>query len=379
MDIKRIVLFFLGWRLLLYVFLVLALQIVPLQLNFLGGGLSNYLHEPYLWAWANFDGEHYISIANHGYEPLTYFYFPVFPLLVGIVAKLFNASHINYIVSGLVVSNLAFLIGLKGFLELIKLDYEEKVLWNSVILLILFPTSFFFGSFYTEGIFFAFTVWSFYFARKGKWINAGILGALATATRITGLALVPALMVEAWLSAKNNNKIDKNIIIGLTMIPFGLLIYMYYLYRATGDPINFLHTVNIFGQQRTSVFVFLPQVFYRYLFKILPNLNYNFFPVVFTTYLEFISALLFLAGVIILFIKSRLSYALYALTAYVIPTLSGSFSSLPRYVLIIFPVFILLGQIVSRLPLKIRLILYSLLMITLSIAASLFVRGYWIS
>ncbi|MGB6882196.1 MAG: hypothetical protein WBD86_02760, partial [Microgenomates group bacterium] len=70
---------FVFWRVLLFLFLFLAIGIVPLQQNFLGGGLSSYLRSPYLWAWGNFDGEHYLSIAFKGYQPLTYFFFPVYP------------------------------------------------------------------------------------------------------------------------------------------------------------------------------------------------------------------------------------------------------------------------------------------------------------
>ncbi len=76
---KRILFYFLTWKIFVYFVLVLSLAVIPLQFSYLGGGLVNYLKNPYLWAFANFDGVHYLSIAQEGYKPLTYFYFPVFP------------------------------------------------------------------------------------------------------------------------------------------------------------------------------------------------------------------------------------------------------------------------------------------------------------
>jgi len=380
-DSRFILFSFLGWRTLLFLFVFLAVAFFPLQNNFLGGGLASYLKNPYFWSWLNFDGEHYAAIAYQGYLPLTYFFFPFYPLSVRLFADIFGGGFTNVAASGLFISNLSFIFAILGLWKLIKLDYKEKVAKGTIILLLLFPTSFFFGAFYTESLTLALIVWSFYFARKGNWILAGVLGAFATATRITALALVPAIAAEIWQTSKLQKtlKVEPLKLLALLLIPLGLAAYMYYLYRVTGDPLEFVHNVSIFGQQRSSQMVLLPQVFYRYFFKVLPNLNYNYFPVVFTTLLEIVTAILFLGLTIWSFFKLRLSYSLFLVTGYLIPPLSGSFSSFPRYVLILFPAFILMALLLNKKSKLVRELVFICLLVLLGVACALFSRGYWVS
>lgn len=392
---KKILSLFLIWRVLLFVFLFLAISTLPLQKDFLGGGMQNYLKAPHLWSWVNFDGEHYLRIAREGYGQFSYFFFPVYPLLMRFATWGFKGGLVGYILSGLLISHISLLIGLIGLVRLIRMDYKRKTAFFAVSLLLFFPTSFYFGSFYTESLFFALVVWSFYFARTKRWIMAGVLGAILTATRVVGLALLPALLVEVWEQKREIGGIgDIGVIgvkkiLGVLLVPMGLLIYMYYLKVQTGDSLAFFHSLgNVFGEQRSPRLILLPQVFYRYFFKILPNINYDYFPVVFTTWLEFITAVVFgvLGGLGILAALKRLgkfrlraSYAAYLVVGFLIPTLSGSFSSLPRYVLVLFPAFILSALIISKTPRSIQVLTFTLLFICLGIATSLFTRGYWVS
>jgi Gpi18-like mannosyltransferase len=349
------------------------IRLVPLGQQFLGGGVSNYLTSPFLWVWGNFDGEHYLAIAQNGYRPLTYFFFPLFPMLIKFVSLFIGASLKDYLISGLLVSHISLIFALVGLYKLIEIDGEKNLARRMLILLLLFPTSFFFGSVYTESLFLALTVWSFYFARKGKWFLAALLGGCSSATRIVGLALFPALLVEYLKTRKV--KLD---VLWLLLIPLGLGFYTIYLWLRTKDPLNFFNTVSIFGAQRSSTFVFLPQVFYRYIFKILPNLNYTVLTSFFPGVLEFVIALAFLSLSILAFWRIRLSYAVFLAVGYLIPTLSGSFSSLPRYVLVLFPAFILMAKWLS----KSKLLLFVFCIVSailLLISFALFARGYWIS
>ena len=393
MRFKELIVYYLTWRLLLFITLLIAISAVPLQVNFLGGGKVNYLLYPYLWSWANFDGEHFLAIARDGYKPLTYFFFPLYPVLIRSLANLFGSAFVGYAFSGLIISNLSFFIGLIGLIRLVRLDYSDNIVRTTLFLILLFPTSFYFGSLYSESLFFALSVWTFYFARREQWLFVGTLGGLAAITRLVGIALFPALLAELYV-LQNNKKIKSGnlylvkSLCAILLIPITLLIYMLYIKTSTGDALDFLHNVGIYGQQRSSNLILLPQVFYRYIFKILPNINYSYFPVVFTTWLEFLTAVIFsllvVSGLLAAVgklnkVRIRLSYAVYLLVAFLIPTLSGSFSSLPRYVVILFPAFIILSLYLSKQSVIVRGSVYLLLFICLGIATSLFVRGYWIS
>lgn len=357
-DLSFVIKSFLIWRIGLFLVLFLAVKFIPLQQHFLGGGMTNYLKAPWLWAWANFDGEHYLSIAKVGYANGEQAFFPLYPLLI----RLFGGG----VGVGLLISNFFFLLALVGLSKLILLDWNRKIAKTVTVLLLLFPASFYFGGVYTESLFLALTVWSFYLVRRQKWFWASILGAVASATRIIGILLLPTLAVRKrsfWL----------------LVIPIGLVAYMFYLNQTAGDPFKFLHTLPGFGEQRSAIPILLPQVFYRYLVKILPNLNYGYFPVVFTTLTELAVGTVFLALSILAFFKLRPDYAVFLFLGYLTPTLSGSFSSLPRYVAVLFPAFILIALWVNKLSWLLKITVYGILAICLAISTALFVRGFWLA
>lgn len=366
-DFSFILFSFLSWRILLFVILFLAVKNVALQQHFLGGGMQAYLKTPWLWAWANFDGEHYLSIAKDGYHLAEQAFFPLYPLLI----KLFGGG----VWSGLFISNASFFLALVGLFKLLRIDYSQKISRIAIILLLLFPTSFYFGAVYTESLFLALVVWSFYFYRKDNIFFASILGMLASGTRVIGVILLPIYLLELF---KDKAKWGKKHL-WLLLIPLGLISYMFYLSKVYGDPLMFLHALPAFGEQRSSIPILLPQVFYRYVFKILPNLNYSYFAGTFTTFMEFVVGIMFLIVSVISFFKLRLSYSLFLLLGYLIPTLSGSFSSLPRYVIVLFPAFILFALWAEKLSRPLKIVLYGLLFSSLAIASAMFLRGYWVS
>ncbi len=370
-SLKFVLVAFLIWRIGILFFAFLAVRFVPLfGNNYLGGGFSNYTNNPLFWGHLNFDGEHYLAIAQNGYKPLEYFFFPFFPYLIRFLSL--NRDLFSISLLGLVISNLSFFVALLGIYKLIKLDFKENIARLAVILFLVFPTSFYFGAFYNESVFLALIIWSFLFARKGNFLFAGLAAMLASATRIIGVVMFPVLILE-FLSQKRKNFLP------ILISPLGLITYMYYLLKQTGDPLVFLHQVSVFGQQRSSVLIFLPQVFYRYFFKIIPSLTYSYFPVVFTTYLELGISIIFLILIFFCFWKLRLSYCLYALFAYLIPTLAGSFSSMPRYVLVIFPVFILITILIERIPTFFKYLIFSVMILMLVVATMMFFRGYWVA
>ena len=365
---------FVAWRIGLFAILLLATRFLPHGNNFLGGGMTSYLSNPYLWSWANFDGEHYLSIAQWGYKNLQYFFFPVYPILTGRIGLLFTG---NFVLSGLLISNVAFFLGLMGLWKLITLDFDKKIAKLAVILLLIFPTSFYFGSVYTEGLFFALAVWSLFWARKGNFLFAAILSGFASATRVIGIVLLPVLVAEYFLQQKGF-KLKWNFLY-ILLAPAGILIYMYYLGVRVNDPLEFLHTISIFGPQRSDSLILLPQVFYRYFFKVMPNLDYTNFLAFYPSVLELIVALAFTVLSVYSLFKLRLSYSLYLALGFLASSLSGSFSSLPRYVLVLFPAFLLSAVWIQGLPATVRFFIYGLLFVGLTISASMFLRGYWIS
>ncbi len=364
---------FVVWRVALFILLFLAIKFIPLQDNFIGGRHGNYLGNPLLWSGVNFDGEHYLTIAQKGYESLTYFFFPVYPMLVSFFGNFFGRDSQSLAYIGIIISHISFLASLIGIWKLTLMEYNKKIARATILTILFFPTSFFFVSFYTESIFLMLVVWSFYFFRRKQYLLAAILGGVSSATRVIGSILAVSYFASLYKSGKYR------LMIYLPIVFLGILLYMYYMKMKTGDPLEFLNTISLFGQQRSSQLILLPQVFYRYIFKIFPSLNYSYFPNVFSTLLEFVSAILFLVLSTFGFWKLKIDYAIYLFLGYIIPAFAGSFSSMPRYVLVLFPGFILLSLFIVKWPRAIRLVYFLVSFIGLVIATMFFVRGIWIA
>jgi len=204
------------------------------------------------------------------------------------------------------------------------------------------------------------------------------LGILLTATRFVGLIILPAILIEWFLQNRREKGYIKKLPGAILFIPTGLLAYMYYLDKVKHNMFAFFTDLSGFGEQRSSSLIPLPQVLYRYVFKILPNLNTTFFPVIFTTVFEFSIGIAYLVLSIFSFFKLRLSYAVFLFFGYLVPTFSGSFSSLPRYVAVLFPAYILFALFLEKR--KVILFLVCLLFFALLIISfALYSRGYWLS
>lgn len=375
---KRITLLFLGWRLILFFISVLAVNILPLAYidRFLGGGPINYPKIPLLFAWANFDGEHYLSIAIFGYKGLEQAFFPVYPMLMKLLAMPFISNLYSSLVistsTGLIVSNLSLLGSLYLMYKLLRLDYDKSVVFESLVWLLIFPTAFYFGAVYSESTYLFISLLCFYMARQKRWFWAGFFGMIASATRIFGIILLLALILETYQSKA---KIRESF--WMLMIPLGLLGYMSYQYLSVGDPLAFYHLQKIVGEQHQSGLTLLPQVYFRYI-KILLTVN-PYDPIYQTMILEaFTGVLFFVLPIIGYFKKVRWSYLSYSMLGFLTPTIQGSLSSVPRYVLVFFPAFLILAlYFKNKKILKYIVMLVSF--VWMLIETALFLRGYWVA
>jgi len=146
----------------------------------------------------------FLRIATDGYAvgDGSAAFFPLYPLVV----QLFSFGLGGHpLAAALLVSNVAFLGALIVLYFLTASELSEPAARRTVLYLAVFPTSFFFLAPYSESLFLLLAVSSFWAARRRRWALAGILGALAAATRSVGVLLAPALAFEAvhqWWEAR---------------------------------------------------------------------------------------------------------------------------------------------------------------------------------
>jgi len=375
----KIVKYFLVWRVALFVVAFASAYFLPvfgarfpyydtvLQIT----GLPNWV-----WGFGNFDGVHYLKIAYEGYKAaFSQAFFPLYPILIRFLNILPRDLSLDpryfvdpsYFYTGLILSNLFFLGFMVFFYKLLRLDYSEKIAKLSLILVLVFPTSFYFGSIYTESLFLFLAVGSIYLFRTKNYFWAGIVAALASATRVIGIFIPIVFLIEGRKELKKS-------FVSLLLAPAGILIYMFYLYKNFGDSILFLNSQPGFGAGRSAqAYILLPQVLFRYI-KIFLSVKITTLTF-FNAALEFIFATIPLSLLIVFFKKIRPSYLWFSLLALILPTLTGTLSSMPRYVLVAFPLFPLLTQLVGK---NYKFLAAGMAIIQI-ILLSMFIRGYWVA
>lgn len=378
MNLKKFVNQFILWRLLLILFTIPAAFLLPLKPGFTQQ-TPHFSFDNLILLYSNFDGQKYLNLSQYDYgHPITKddnFLFPFYPWLI----ENFNIFN-SPLITAIIISHTCLFLALIIIYKTIKIDYDDITAFSVLRLILIFPTAFFLISVYSESLFLLLSVSCFYFARKKNYLLASAIAGLASYTRLMGLFLFPFLLIEFWIEHKKNVKLmlQDYRIISLLLAPLGLINYLKLLEIKTGNALSFLYDKPLFNPDRIiSKVILLYQVLFRYL-KMIIFIDHT-DPLFFTVLLEFSVGIIFLVLVIISFRQLRLSYAFYSLFLYLIPTLNGSFISLPRYVIIIFPLFIILAKWYQHKSNKIQAVILILCLILSFISISLFSRGYFIS
>lgn len=309
----------------------------------------------------NWDGGHYLGIAEFGYsEKYQYAFFPLYPLLI----KAVNILTQNYLVSSLLISIISSFLAIHLLFNLIHLDFDRKIAEGVVLVLLMFPTSFYFLTAYSEGLFLFLVLATFLNLRKNNLVLATAAAALASATRVFGVALVLALIIEVW-TKQGINKSNWYVLLA----PFGLVIYCWYLFNQTGDPFYFITAQSHWQRVLTPP----PQSFWETLRSLATP---NFITQNFNAFLDLLFAVFGLGLILRAFRFLPIAYAVYGLISILLPLATPSLSSIPRFLLPIFPIFILIALIKNQYVFFAYQILSLML---LSAFAILFINGYWVS
>lgn len=367
---KKIIAIFLIWRAALFLIAAYAPSFIPIfaaRFPYYQERLIETKLPHAIWSFGNFDGVHYLGIAQSGYfAQFTQAFFPLYPLLVNSLSSILISNFFevkaSLLVSALVISNVAFLAALIIFYKLTRKTFNENTALWACIFLLAFPTSFFFGAVYTESLLLLLVVSAYYLVEKDKIIYASVLGLLGSATRLIGVFLALTLSFKSKLKP-------------LLIIPLGLIAYSLYLQLKFNNFLYFLSAQSAFGQERnTSTIIPLPQVIFRYL-KILLTTNG-------LGTLNAALELFFSIGAILILIfgfkikKIKREWLTFSLLAIIAPTLTGTLASMPRYILIAFPIYIVLASI-KNIYFKIVILIVSASL--LFAATAFFSQGYWVA
>ena len=300
---------------------------------------------PWVNMLSRWDAGWYVEIAQDGYRyepssPSNAAFFPLYPVLIRVIHALLFLPTDDYwwLVTAIALSNVALLIGLTYFRALLTMDFDETLVSRAITYLLIFPTTFFFSGVYSESLFLALTVAAFYYARTNRWLLACVLAALATLTRSQGMILALPLLIE-YLCERNFRlqKVGWNIT-AFALIPAALLAFAFLLKLKFGNWTVMFDVQSIWG--RHLMWPWHPLAwFLRHAPPLSPEHHDR---------LDFGFLLVLLGAAVSGLRRLRTSYSAYIWTAVVFFSCWGMLGSIPRFDLVIFPLFIVLALIGAR-------------------------------
>ena len=366
MRFREIFLIAVIWRCLLFIIVGVAPYWIVSLPDFIGYGF-HLSGGPIWWPWANFDGEHYLWISQHGYRGFEYAFFPMYPMLIRVVNLVFQ----DPVFSGLLVSNVAFFIFLYLLYKLMLENFSRSEVWRGIILMLAFPTAFFMGADYSESVFLALSVGFFLALLKKNFFWIGVLGAMTTLTRVVGLT-VGVVVFFYWLKSgfRNSRYLFCGIVILIAFI--GVMVFNF---LETGDAIAFASAQSHFNASRSATNLVLPlRVGYRYIKIFLTadvwSLQYL------IAVIEFVATSAAFLSIALFWRRMKAEYLIWCIGVLIIPVVTGTLSSMPRYVLAAFPLWF---YIASKLKGVFYWIVVSAMFVLQIVLLVLFANGRFVS
>lgn len=229
-----------------------------------GNGLRYYVD-----GWSQFDGPQYQRIAEHGYfytygELSNIVWFPVYPILLRWAERPIG----DYLLAGILVSFLGGAWAVCAYWSWLTergMDGTRRILAFAAVAF--YPYGWYlYGVIHSDALFLALLVSAFLLVERKHLVAAGMVAALATATRPTGMALIPAIIVFGFQRdgvftvpdgatglVKRFNvpiRFDRSKIRAATFGPVlsvvGLGSWMAYLWIKFGDPIAFITNQRVY-------------------------------------------------------------------------------------------------------------------------------------
>ena len=198
-------------------------------------GLGDWLFDTF----AQWDSVWFLHIARHGYDQgETAAFFPLYPLVVRGVSEVVRSD----VAAAVLVSLAAGTVAVVMLHRLARPLLGQAGAATSVLLVALYPLAFVFTAAYSDGLFLALAAGSFLAAVERRPLVAGVLGGLACATRLVGLALLPALIALLW--PRTTRELVR--LAPLVLLPAAVAAFALYQDDRFGDPWAFMHVQGVY-------------------------------------------------------------------------------------------------------------------------------------
>lgn len=283
------------------------------------------------------DGVFYIDIARYGYFDIPelapgeriFTSIGFFPLLPGLIRGLDPLLPGDGMVAGLVISLLAGWAACVAVTLLAREVYDQETARRAAALIACFPGAFAFTFIYTEGLMLTGAAACLLLLRRERWLLAGVAGALATAARPSGVAVVVAGLAVA-AAAIHRDRAWRTLL-APAVSSVGMASYLAWLWVQTGSPTAWFENQRDFWNQRNDLG--------GYLVGWIPKLWQGGYQP--TDHHLHGVVVLALVPILWYFYRHRPDFATTAyVTASLVITLSSSLGPRPRFLLAAFPLLL---------------------------------------
>jgi len=314
-------------------------------------------HDPgaALRVWAHWDVGWYTSIAKDGYLAWSHVLIPpghyqngaAFPPALPIgIRMVMTVSHRSALTSGLLVTTVALGIGLVGLYRLAALDFGDRVAAATLVLLLVFPASFFFNSVYSEALVLMGCVWAVLLTRLKLWPLAGLFAAVAVLAKIAAVLVLVLMLIEYNPPARrgwDRRFLEMGALFAPTIVALGGL-SLYFLARE--------HNAFVYitaNRDWSRSFQPMWQMAAGAVGNVLALKTFDELHGL-VTFLDVVSLFLLIAMTVYTWFRVRRSYAVFmALVTFSVGS-AGYIESTTRHVLLAFPIFIAAAVLVNARP-----------------------------
>jgi hypothetical protein len=285
---------------------------------------------------------------------------------------LFGRSAGSTYLAGIVVAWAAFALAAVAIYRLACLDLPARRAERAVLFTTIFPFAFFFGVPYSESVFLLSVVAAFYAFRTKRWIAGGVAGAIATATRVNGIFMLPALAVIAWQAVDRTWRERGPALAALALTTAGVGAYSAFVYNLTSvpggsrNPLEWAATIERWGYAPGGA-PWTPLVHLAGKLVTHPYAYLAGEPMAPYDVLNGVTATIVVLSIPFVWRRLGAAYGIFILANLWLPLSSGQYEGLGRYCAVMFPFFIWLATIQSRVVVT-AIVIASAMLYTLCLA-----------
>jgi hypothetical protein len=267
-----------------------------------------------------------------------------------------STGYYQYYLASLILENGCFYFALVLFYNLVCDEFDHSVAKTAIFYLAFAPYGLFFFNGYSEALFLLLCLATFFFLSRGStrdWWQAGICAALASMTRATGCMLIVPFLVMIvqrfwpYRTMLHSQRLSiLNAVLSMALIPLGTGTYMIYLAMTKGNPFFFsVQEATVWHRQLT-----LPWLGIAGSISIMLKQLHNLSMLNMSNVTDIIFTLMALVVLILGWKSLPWHYRLFALAMFIFSLCYPSSAKLetpllaaPRYLLVIFPIYMLFG------------------------------------